>query len=207
MKATEHKQRIRRFWMISAVVVIVAEALMCGLMFWPQKREHESLRKQKKMVQQSLGEVKLAGAKFAEAATKIDRANDVVSELGFITESMGVDMIINAITHANKTLRVELLEITPLGDPANDSALCNACRLRCRGSFTRLVEFLHAVEKQGVLLESHGFAMEYGERNRMEMTVILKTLSTPALARGMKEESEDRKSERGTKRQRKRSRR
>ena len=178
---------------------------MCGLMFWPQVRAHEVLRKQKKMVKQNLGEVKLAGAKFAEAATKINRAGEVVSELGFITESMGVDMIINAITHANKTLGIELLEITPMGDPAKDSALCNACRLRCRGSFTRLVEFLHVVEKQGVLLESHGFAMEYGERNGMEMTVILKTLSTPALARGVEEEREDRTSGRGTKRQRRRS--
>ena len=204
MKASEQRKRVRRFWVMSALTLLGVEAVTCVLMFWPQERGRRLVGQQRVSVEQSLGEVKLAGAKFAEATTKVERTDDMISGLGFMTEKVGVDVIIGVIMEANKTLGVELLEITPLGDPATDSELCNACRLRCRGTFGQLVQFLRALEMQGVLLESHGFAMEHGEQDGMKMKVVLKTLSASALERGVEEARKDQESGRKSKRPRRR---
>ena len=203
MNAQSEKARLARWWTVSLLLVAVVEAAVCALLFIPQSRAMEGIRKQKHYVERQLGELRQAPDSFHKVMAQVNETGELLARLNVVTERPAQDMVMDAVAAASAPEGVTVVGLAPEEEidrekpqGRSDKAKSKeeraakdktqvprpAWRLRCRGSFRDLTLFLNSLETQGLLLEAGDFRLDATDRDGgIEAEVVLKTWrSSPA---------------------------
>jgi hypothetical protein len=189
MHAPTQRGHLTKWWAVSLLLVLAAEAVVCGILFVPQSVAMERAKQQKDYVEGQLRKVRRTHETFRALMNQVNEAGEILAELNAFTDVPAQDIVMNAIEAATGPSSVVLVELARETHAAQEESekggdksdtedegelLTESWRLRCKGSFRDLMSFLNSLETQGLLFDRDSLQLDATEEGLIELEVVMK---------------------------------